>query len=134
MLIGRVARLLSGASIDPRMLAVATITVLLPPASACPIASTSALRLARRSPLRVSKGVSAIADITFSGRGISQNGAAVLACQVERRYCAARRSRLSEMTVGRLEKGQSLAFGIEKSRRRIPRNDPADRGHRNASR
>jgi hypothetical protein len=72
-LIGRVARLLSGASIEPRMLPVATITVLLAPASAWPAASTSALRLARRSPARAtdeaSDGDSAMADIKSSPGG-----------------------------------------------------------------
>jgi len=57
--------LLSGASIEPRMLPVATITVLFAPASACPAASTSALRLASRSSQAASKGVSAIADINL---------------------------------------------------------------------
>jgi len=47
MLIASVAKLLSGASMVPTMPAVATNTVLLPPASACAIASTSALRRAR---------------------------------------------------------------------------------------
>src|SRR5712692_1936048 len=63
MLIGRVARLLSGASIAPRMLPVATTTVLLLPESACPTASTRALRLARRLPAAASSDVSALADI-----------------------------------------------------------------------
>src|SRR5436190_8299964 len=67
--IGSVARLLSGAIIDPRMPPVATITVLFAPASACPIASTSALRLARRSPVRTSGGASAIADINLLQQG-----------------------------------------------------------------
>jgi hypothetical protein len=60
--IGRVARLLSGARTRPMMPAVATITVLLPPANACATASTTALRLARRSSIRAAGG-SAIADI-----------------------------------------------------------------------
>src|SRR5437879_12714188 len=60
--IGSVARLLSGAIIEPRMPPVTTITVLFAPASAWPVASTNALRLARRSPVAASKG-SAIADI-----------------------------------------------------------------------
>src|ERR1043166_2493766 len=68
-LIGKVARLLSGAIIEPMMLPVATITVLLAPASACPTASTSALRLASRSPAAESKGVSAIADILLLPAG-----------------------------------------------------------------
>src|SRR5882724_643766 len=63
--IGSVARLLSVAIIEPRMPPVTTITVLLAPASAWPIASTSALRLARRSPAAASKGDSAIADMNF---------------------------------------------------------------------
>ena len=44
--IGSVASPLSGASNAPMMLAVETMTVLLPPASACATASTSALRRA----------------------------------------------------------------------------------------
>ena len=44
--IGKVARPFSGASMAPRMLVVATMTVLLPPASACATASTMALRRA----------------------------------------------------------------------------------------
>ena len=55
-LIGSVARLLSGAIIDAEDLPVATITVLFAPASAWPVASTSALRLARRSPAAASNG------------------------------------------------------------------------------
>ena len=47
MLIGSVAKLLSGASVVPTMPAVATNTVLLPPASACVTANTSTLRRAR---------------------------------------------------------------------------------------
>jgi len=43
---GKVASPLSGASTAPTMLAVETITVLLPPASACATASTIALRRA----------------------------------------------------------------------------------------
>ena len=50
MLIGRVASPLSGASIAPTMPPVAIITVLLPPASACATASTSAFLRANRSP------------------------------------------------------------------------------------
>ena len=46
----------------PTMPAVAAITVLLPPASACAIASTSALRLARRSSATTGE-ISAITDI-----------------------------------------------------------------------
>src|SRR4029078_11954909 len=47
--IGRVASPLSGATPATMIADVATITVLLPPASACATASTSALRRARRS-------------------------------------------------------------------------------------
>src|SRR5579871_3066581 len=67
MLIGSVANPGSGASIEPTMPAVATSTVLLPPASACVTASTSALRRARRSPESASKAActtgSATADM-----------------------------------------------------------------------
>src|SRR5688500_3182272 len=63
MLIGSVASALSGASVIPTIAAVATSTVLLPPASACVIASTSALRRARRSPTLVPSMDSATADI-----------------------------------------------------------------------
>ena len=47
--IGSVASPLSGASTAPTILAVLTMTVLLPPASACATASTMALRRARLS-------------------------------------------------------------------------------------
>ena len=57
-----VARPRSGASIAPTMPPVDTITVLLPPASPCATASTSALRLARRSSIRTVEG-SAITDM-----------------------------------------------------------------------
>src|SRR5437763_1070741 len=68
---GKVARPGFDASMVPTMPAVAAITMLLPPANACAIASTSALRLARRSS--ATKGeISAIADMdhaqTESGR------------------------------------------------------------------
>src|SRR6185436_752446 len=76
--IGSVARLLSGAIIEPRMPPVTTITVLLAPASAWPIASTSALRLARRSPAAASKGASAIADMNFLPEHAPQKWAPVL--------------------------------------------------------
>jgi len=60
---GKVASPLSGASTAPTMLAVLTMTVLLPPASACATASTIALRRARLSSgLACWKG-SAIADM-----------------------------------------------------------------------
>jgi hypothetical protein len=63
---GKVASPLSGASTAPTMLAVETITVLFPPASACATASTIALRRAS-----VSSGVmcwkdSAVADIEWA--------------------------------------------------------------------
>src|SRR5450830_556704 len=61
--IGRVARPLSGASIAPTMLAVLTITVLLPPASACATASTMALRRARLSSTLACRIGSATADM-----------------------------------------------------------------------
>jgi hypothetical protein len=49
MVADRVASVRSGASMTPTMPLVETITALLPPASACATASTTALRLARRS-------------------------------------------------------------------------------------
>ena len=52
MLIGSVARAGFGASTEETMAEVATITVLLPPASACATARTSALRAASRSSVR----------------------------------------------------------------------------------
>ena len=55
-LIGNVASPGSGASIEPMMPVVATMTVLLPPASACATASTTALRAASRSSVRSSAG------------------------------------------------------------------------------
>src|SRR5471032_3336231 len=59
---GKVARPGSEASMVPTMPAVAAITMLLPPANACAIASTNALRLATRSS--ATKGaISAITDI-----------------------------------------------------------------------
>ncbi len=61
--IGRVASPLSGASTAPTMLAVETITVLLPPASACATASTMALRRARLSSLDACRMGSATADM-----------------------------------------------------------------------
>src|SRR6478609_9379875 len=73
---GSVASPGSEASMVPMMPAVAAITVLLPPASACAIESTSALRLARRSS--ATKGVrSAITDIESSR--LEKNEAPVLA-------------------------------------------------------
>src|SRR5713226_880063 len=59
---GKVASPGSEASMVPTMPAVAAITMLLPPANACAIASTSALRLARRSSATNGE-ISAIADI-----------------------------------------------------------------------
>src|SRR5437773_6519175 len=64
---GKVARPGSEASMVPTMPAVAAITVLLPPANACAIASTTALRLARRSSATKGK-ISAITDIDKSRR------------------------------------------------------------------
>src|SRR6185369_1371927 len=61
--IGRVASPLSGASTAPPMLAVDTITVLLPPASACATASTIALRRASVSSGLMCWNDSAVADI-----------------------------------------------------------------------
>jgi hypothetical protein len=70
-LMGSVANPLSGASTVPTMPAVATSTVLLPPASAWVAASTSALRRARRSPASTSTTGSARADIRVLQKGIS---------------------------------------------------------------
>ena len=61
--IGSVARPLSGASTAPTMLAVDTMTVLLPPASACATASTMALRRARWSSMWACNIGSATADM-----------------------------------------------------------------------
>src|SRR6516162_997462 len=60
---GKVASPLSGASTAPTMLAVETITVLLPPASACATASTNALRRASVSSGLTCWNDSAVADI-----------------------------------------------------------------------
>ena len=68
-LIGSVASPLSGASMVPTMPAVATRTVLLPPASACATDSTSALRRASRSLVAASTAGSASADINRSPKG-----------------------------------------------------------------
>src|SRR5690242_9345388 len=62
---GKVARPAFEASMVPTMPAVAAITMLLPPASACAIASTRVLRLARRSSATNGE-ISAIADIKHS--------------------------------------------------------------------
>jgi hypothetical protein len=61
--IGSVASPLSGASTAPTMLAVETMTVLLPPARACATASTMALRRASLSSCRLCCIGSATADI-----------------------------------------------------------------------
>src|SRR6185295_18033462 len=74
---GKVARPGSEASMVPTMPAVAAITVLLPPASACATARTNAFRLATRSS--ATKGeISAITDMMSPGGEIT-NGAPVLA-------------------------------------------------------
>src|SRR6516162_435124 len=59
MLIGSVASAGSGANVAPMMPVVATVTVLLPPASACATASTTALRAARRSSVKSSADLAA---------------------------------------------------------------------------
>src|SRR4051812_23913150 len=64
---GSVARPGSEAIMVPTMPAVAAITVLLPPANACAIASTTALRLAARSSATTG-AISAITDIDESRR------------------------------------------------------------------
>ena len=70
--IGSVARPLSGASTAPTMEAVETMTVLLPPASACATASTMALRRARLSSMVADIMGSATADMKrFPGKGFS---------------------------------------------------------------
>src|ERR1043165_880454 len=119
VLIGSVARLLSGASIEPRMLAVATITVLLPPASAWPTASTSALRLARRSPLRASKDVSATADIILLRQGIRAEWDGRSSGYERMAPLRRRNAGLSEMAVGGMQEGQRLPFRIEEPGRRV---------------
>src|SRR5678815_5860497 len=148
MLIGKVARLLSGAIIEPRMLPVATITVLFAPASACPMASTNALRLASRSPAAESNGVSAIADIILLRQRISAEQARRSSAAERmtllrglRGWLALARSRKvvtdfrtrscakkSEMAVARPRKAHHLAFGVEKARRRVAGDDSADVG------
>ena len=61
MLIGSVANDTSGASCDPMIAPVATITVAFAPASACAIASRSTLARVRRS--KPTTGTDAAADI-----------------------------------------------------------------------
>ena len=78
-LIGSVANPLSGASMMPTMPAVATSTELLPPASACVTASTSALRFARRSPSATVSTGSAGANIRILRKGIREEGLVLLA-------------------------------------------------------
>ncbi len=60
---GSVASPLSGASSAPMMAPVETMTVLLPPASACATASTLALRRARASSIPVSDVVISAAAV-----------------------------------------------------------------------
>ena len=74
MLIGSVASPLSGASMVPTMPAVATSTVLLPPASACVAASINALRRARRSPATASMTGSAMAGQWLLVRRAPESG------------------------------------------------------------
>ncbi len=64
--IGSVASPLSGASTAPTIEAVDTMTVLLPPASACATASTMALRRARPSSIVPYRIGSATADMRDS--------------------------------------------------------------------
>ncbi len=64
--IGSVASPLSGASTAPTIEAVETMTVLLPPASACPTASTMALRRASASSTVIRWIGSATADMRDS--------------------------------------------------------------------
>src|SRR5215510_13636102 len=91
MLIGSVTKLLSGASMVPTMPAVATNTVLLPPASACVTASTSALRRARRSPAATSTTGCARADIRALSK-IFRVERILLAADSRTSHCAERRS------------------------------------------
>src|SRR4051794_24750404 len=129
---GNVARLLSGASIEPRMLAVAMTPVLLPPASACPPASTSALRLARLSPLRASKDVSATADIILLRQGIRAEWDGRSNDCDRMALLPKCKAGLSEMAVGSSEEVQRLSFRIEEPGRRVAFNNPADLRNGNA--
>jgi len=72
--IGSVASPLSGASTAPTMLAVLTMTVLLPPASACATASTKALRRASASSMCACRIGSAIADMRGPGKATPFSG------------------------------------------------------------
>src|SRR5262249_29849537 len=92
MLIGSVAKLLSGASMVPTMPAVATNTVALPPASACVTASTNALRRARRSPAAASTTGCARADIRVAPKRVSRRTRFLLAADPRRSQRAERRS------------------------------------------
>jgi hypothetical protein len=69
------------------MPAVATSTVLLPPASACVTASTSALRRASRSPARQSAFASASADIRMLRNGMAVEEFFFLAAESGMRQC-----------------------------------------------
>src|ERR1700759_2222350 len=75
-LIGSVDRLGSGASTDAMIEVVATITVLLPPASACATARTTALRAASRSSVTSITGLAAGSAMTATGRILSPRKAA----------------------------------------------------------
>src|SRR5688572_1746214 len=95
MEIGTVAYALSGANIAPTIPPVETITVLLPPASACAIASTSALRRARRSPAAASRIGSATADIIHAPKtGAGKRRVRFLSSSAALSYCRRRRSEL----------------------------------------
>src|SRR5215210_3773179 len=93
--IGTVANALSGASMAPTIPPVETMTVLLPPASACAIASTSALRRARRSPAAASRIGSATADIIHAPKSdAGRRTARLLLGRAALSYCWRRRSEL----------------------------------------
>src|SRR4029077_5797997 len=72
--------------------AVATSTVLLPPANACAIASTSELRRARRSPTKASATGSATADIYVLRNRMSVEQFCFLAGRLRINQYPARRS------------------------------------------
>src|SRR5580704_13379380 len=126
MLTGSVARLLSGASIAPRMPPVAVTTVALPPASAWPTASTRALRLARRLPAAASNGASATADIR-SPLGAKRGRIDRVPRPSQQDYCARRGSEMTER--GPFE-GERPLVRSDELRCSIARFDAADLGHR----
>src|SRR5579863_9179456 len=96
-LIGSVARLGSGASIEAMIDVVATITVLLPPASACATASTTALRAASRSSVRSNAG-SATVGSAITAMDDSQN-LSVLAAEGQQDYLGQGRSEVQGAVV-----------------------------------